>query len=589
MIDCTKQLELLENVTYISPNGMGFRPDGSTVNLADREYFKKVIATQKAAVSDVQMSRTTNKAGVNIAVPVFFEGRLTGVLTGSVSMDKLRELVKAAKFQETGYALVLDSKGAVIVHPVVPALEGKLNMTEKKVNPELKLQQSELDDRLVNLVKEAGTTGKPVRGKYQFIDGVVKIGSFAPIDVGNGQRWIMLVTAPEEEALHEVAALMKAMLWASVLCLLAAVVYILLISKRLAGPIEVIRDECLLLAKGDLRQKTNKINSNDEIGQLAKGFAVMRQNLNSLVAKIDGAANRVSDNAGALAEGAQQTGATAGQVASTISHIAASATEQADQAEQIRGKTVATKEEVRLGLAEAVSTLEMAKKTSQVSAQGTTSLQHAIEQLGKVRQTVKFATESIQNLGKRSEEIGGIVGVITGIAGQTNLLALNAAIEAARAGEHGRGFGVVAEEVRKLAEESAEAATKIGNLIRDIQAETSVTVRTMESNLTQVDVQVGAIENGGASMNEVTKSIALTETNVGSISNRLKTLDAHSASMLKAVDDMVRLVQGTAAASEEVAAAAEEQSAATEEMAGLSKTVAEISGELKILLRQFRI
>ncbi|MDR3591659.1 MAG: methyl-accepting chemotaxis protein [Negativicutes bacterium] len=230
-----------------------------------------------------------------------------------------------------------------------------------------------------------------------------------------------------------------------------------------------------------------------------------------------------------------------------------------------------------------------ASRTSRVSADGIKSLQQAIEQLGDVRKTVRFATESIHNLGKRSEEIGSIVDVITGIAGQTNLLALNAAIEAARAGEHGRGFGVVAEEVRKLAEESAEAATKIGNLIRDIQAETSVTVRTMESNLDQVDVQVGTIETGGTSMNEVSGAIDLTAQNVGSLLNRLQTLDAHSDSVLAAVGDMVRVVQGTAAAAQEVAASAQEQSASTEEMAALSKTVAEIADELKQLIGRFRV
>ena len=165
LAECTKQLELLENITYIAPNGAALRPDGSMINLADREYFKKVLATQKSVISEVQVSRTTGKAGINIAVPITFEGRLTGVLTGSVSMEKLREVVKAAKFQKTGYAVVLDSKGLVIAHPTLIEVEGKLNLGEKMTNPELKLERRELDDRLVSLVEESAATGKSVRWK----------------------------------------------------------------------------------------------------------------------------------------------------------------------------------------------------------------------------------------------------------------------------------------------------------------------------------------------------------------------------------------------------------------------------------------
>lgn len=589
LADCAKHLVALENVTYISPTGAAMRPDGSTLNLADRAYFKKVVSTLKPTVSDVQMNRSTGKAGINVAVPVLVDGRMTGVLTGSVSMDKLREAVKAAKFQTTGYAAVLDSAGLVVVHPRLPEMEGKLNLGQKKINPELKLQQAELDDRLVKMVTEVASNGKTVRGKYKFVDGVDRIGTFTSIAMVGGQRWIMFVTAPEAEAMHAVTELMKAMLVLSIICLIVAVLFIMVISKRIAGPIQVIRDECLLLAQGDLRQQGSKVSSHDEIGQLANGFSEMRHKLNVMVTSINGAADRVSANAGALAEGAEQTGATAGQVSSTILHIAEGTSQQTGQAEQIREKAAATKAEVRSGLEEADSTLALASQTSQVATEGTKSLQQAIEQLGNVRSTVRFATESIQNLGRRSDEIGSIVGVITGIAGQTNLLALNAAIEAARAGEHGRGFGVVAEEVRKLAEESAEAATKIGNLIRDIQVETSVTVRTMESNLKQVDVQVDAIEAGGSSMGEVARSIGLTEHKIVSLRSRLQTLNAHSDVMLTAVGEMVRVVQGTAAAAEEVAASSEEQSAATEEMAELSKTVAEVAEELKKLIHQFRV
>ena len=165
------------------------------------------------------------------------------------------------------------------------------------------------------------------------------IGTLVPIDLMAGQRWIMFVTAPEEEAVYRVTDLMKAMLWVALGCLLVAAVFILFLSKRLAAPIGILRDECLLLAQGDLRQKAIRITSHDEIGQLGNGFSQMRHKLNSIVVDIEDAAKRVSENAAALAEGAQQTGGTAVQVALTIAHIAESASKQAGRAEQIREKS----------------------------------------------------------------------------------------------------------------------------------------------------------------------------------------------------------------------------------------------------------
>ena len=587
--DCQKQLDYLENVTYIYPDGKALRPDGSTVNLGDRDYFKKVIATKKPAVSDIITSRTTGKSGINVAVPVFFEGQLTGVLTGNISMDSLSNLIKEVKFKETGYGVVLDSSGYFIMHPRAPELIGKMSLAEKKINPELKMQATELDDSLVNLFKSAAASGKAVRGQYTFVDGVTRIGTITPIELVGGQRWFMMVTAQEAEANQEVNYLMKAMLLTSIICAIIAVVFVILLSGRIANPIALLRDECLALAKGDLRKTDSKISSHDEIGQLAHGFSDMRKSLADMVTKMSDASQRVADNSRALSEGADQIGQTAGQTAAAIGQIAEGATHQAQQITQIKEKLATNQKQVTTGLQEAGATFEGATRTSTVAKEGINTLNGAIEQLGMVRNTVNFATESIQNLGRRSQEIGSIVGIITAIAGQTNLLALNAAIEAARAGEQGRGFAVVAEEVRKLAEESAQAAKQIGDLIRDIQAETSVTVRTMESNLEQVDSQVGNIEISGQSMNEVIKAIAQSEQNIGSLKERLQVLSDDTVILQTALVEVAGIVEETAASSQEVAAASEEQSASTEEMAALSKMVANVADELKVLVNHFRV
>ncbi len=589
LYDCNKHLEYLANIVYLFPNGSGVRPDGSKVEAGDREYFKKTKATLKPVVSDVIVSRTTGKVGINVAVPVLNQGQFAGVLTGSIAMDSLVELIKELKFQESGYGFILDSTGTVIVNPHNQEVEGKLNLNSKSINPDLKLKVTELDDKFVNLYKSAVSSGKQVRGRYMSEEGVTVIGIITPINLIGGSQWYMVVAAPEAEAMQKVNALMWAMLLASLICLVAAIVFVIIVSRRIASPIASIRDECLLLANGDLRERERKIFSHDEIGQLVSGFADMRSSLYELISKIKNSTGQMADISHNMAEGAKQNGEVANRVAASISQIAEGATQQNEKIIEIRNKVEATRAHVQAGLEEATITLKYATGTSQSTAEGVQSLQVATDQLTTLQGTVQSATESMQNLGQRSHEIGSIVDIITSIAGQTNLLSLNAAIEAARAGEHGKGFGVVAEEVRKLAEQSANAATQINNLVRDIQSETASTVQIMENSMAQVDLQVSNFATVGQVIQQATDAIAQSEKNISSLLNHLDTLEKHSVSVQEAVTTISEVVEGTADATGEVAAMAEEQSASTEQISALSNTIANIAEELKVLSDKFNV
>ena len=232
---------------------------------------------------------------------------------------------------------------------------------------------------------------------------------------------------------------------------------------------------------------------------------------------------------------------------------------------------------------------QTARSAGEEATDGGNIMNQAVYRLDEAQQAILLSSQAIEELGRRSSEIRGIIEMINEIAEQTNLLALNAAIEAARAGEHGRGFAVVAEEVRKLAEESVQAAKKISNLIGDIQAETSVTVRTMESNLDQVDTQVDNIEKSGNSMNVILEGIAQSEQKINGLKERLQVLAENAVIIQTAVQEVNGIIETNAASSQEVAAASEEQSASTEELAALSKMVADIAIELEELVSHFKV
>lgn len=178
-----KRIGKLDNTIFIFPDGLAIRSDGSTGQLGDREYFKKVVETHKPVISDMLVSRSTGKASVNIAVPIIYNGQLRGVLTGTFALDKLSSMIKELNFKDTGYGTIVEASGLLFAHPTMPELVGKLNYTQKKVNPKIKMQMSELDDRIIALFSKVAETGKQEQGTYTFLDGINQIGVYTPINL----------------------------------------------------------------------------------------------------------------------------------------------------------------------------------------------------------------------------------------------------------------------------------------------------------------------------------------------------------------------------------------------------------------------
>lgn len=375
-----------------------------------------------------------------------------------------------------------------------------------------------------------------------------------------------------------------------VLLIISALLFVIIswfLQRQIIAPINQLSANAKELADLNLNVKILNPKGQDEIANLAKAFNAMKTRITETINVVANSANQIASSSLVLAESSRQTSEASNQVALTMNDIASGTSTQSDQAEHIVEMMQKTNDEVANSLQKAETTLARAIQSTHIARKGEDAINEAIKHLNSVTQTVSYATDSIQKLGKRSEEIGGIITVITGIAEQTNLLALNAAIEAARAGEQGKGFAVVASEVRQLAEQSSLASGQITSLIKDIQAETAVTVRTMESNLLAVEEQVHIISKGGNALQEIVEQVAETEQGVKEMKSAFTNVNDNSLDVQQAIHDISRIIEDSAAATEEIAATSEEQHATVAEISQNSEELAEISTKLQNEVNKF--
>ena len=589
MAESKKRLGAFDAMIFIAIDGSGITNTGTTAQYSDRDYFKKVIASKKPVISDPMVSKSTGKLAVMLAVPVMYNGQLTGVLVGTFAIERLTAIISDLKFLDTGYGQLAANDGMIIAHPKRPEFIGKLNLRDKKVNPELKMDKMELEDSLLSLFKSAAESGKQVQGKYTFVDGVERIAVFTPIELPGDQRWIMAVAAPVAESTRATDALARTMLILSILCLGIAAAFVVFIAKIFAKPIVLIRDECLLLAQGDLRERKIAISTQDEIGQLVNGFREMTTNLRELITKVHSQSEQLAASSEELTASAEQSAQASNQIAISITEVATGAEKQVDAINQ----TWSVVEQMSTGLQQVSTNTNLAAEKSAEAAEtantGGKYVEKAVNQMTQIEQAVNNSAQVVTTLGARSKEIGQIVDTISGIAGQTNLLALNAAIEAARAGEQGRGFAVVAEEVRKLAEQSQDAAKKVATLISEIQGDTHKAVVAMSEGTREVRIGTEVVTTAGQAFGEIAVLVTEVSSQVKEISAAIQQMESGSQHIVSSVKQIDGLSKNAADEAQAVSAATEEQSASMQEIASSSQSLANLAQDLQQAISRFRL
>jgi methyl-accepting chemotaxis protein len=313
-------------------------------------------------------------------------------------------------------------------------------------------------------------------------------------------------------------------------------------------------------AGGDLTVELD-VEKEDQIGKLYEGFNKSVRNIGELIGKVT--------------EAVQATASAANQISSSSEEMAAGAQEQSSQATEVAGAV----EEMTKTIIETTKHTSMAaeasKNSGKVAKEGGKVVNETIQGMVRISEVVRRSAETVQELGKSSNQIGEIVQVIDDIADQTNLLALNAAIEAARAGEQGRGFAVVADEVRKLAERTTKATKEIAAMIKQIQKDTVGAVDSMQQGTEEVEKGKELAEKAGKSLKEII-------TGAENVVDIISQVAAASEEQSSTSEQISRSIESISSVTQESASGVQQIAHATEDLNRLMLTLQELVGQFKI-------
>jgi methyl-accepting chemotaxis protein len=409
------------------------------------------------------------------------------------------------------------------------------------------------------------------------------------------------VNAVVAEANRTASAATRDVIAVMVVSSLLGLVFGLLLTKAVIDPVQRLVRAADKAARGDLSEAP-VARSADEIGTLTKAFASMLESLRTLVREVTASAQTVAATSSELSASAEESAKAVQQISDTVQQVAAGAQDQSSSVNEVASSVGQVNQAIvqvakgaesqvrsvheastvvngmKASLNETLQALEIvgesSRRSARSAARGGESVRNVISSMERIAGTTHAVAERIRELDKHSQEIGRILEIIDDIAEQTNLLALNAAIEAARAGEHGRGFAVVADEVRKLAERSSSETKAIADLVSQVKQATDKAVAAIDSGLKEVETGSELSQEAGNALAQISSDATEGETLIGRLIQSAQALGEASDRVGKAIDDIVSVAEENTAATEQMAAGAEEVRKAVDAIASVSEETA---------------
>jgi methyl-accepting chemotaxis protein len=498
-------------------------------------------------------------------------------ILGPKGSDSKRPINKNLTIGDTGYIFAMNSSAMSVMNP---NNEGK------------DLSNAQSPDGIMyakELVNKGLHGGGFVTYKYKLPNSEQIDTKISYIELDPNWGWLVAQGAYSSDFNQGANQVLQLLLITLGVSLVLGALLVWFFANRITKPIVEIAKQTERISNGDLTVEPIIVKNKDEVGRLAHDFKTMIENLRSLIGQVSLHVESVASTSEEFSASSQQVKQATQNIATTMQEVAAGTDTQTHFVEDSGIIIKQMVEGIQHISQHAHSVSSTATEALNVVEQGNESIQKTVQEMDGMGKTIEDLAISVKGLGQHSASIGTAIEVISSIASQTNLLALNAAIEAARAGEQGRGFAVVADEVRKLAEQSSESAKQIGDLINTIQHEISKVIESTNKGTEEFLVGIESVQGAGKSFQHIQNAIQNVTSQIQEVSASVEQVSSGTDQVEIVMEQITQTSQTTAAGTQTVSAATEEQLASMEEVSASAGSLSKMAEELQLLTGKFKL
>ncbi|MGC5325131.1 methyl-accepting chemotaxis protein [Brevibacillus sp. SYSU BS000544] len=609
LLDTAKDYPFIDLLYVQGTDGMQTaKTRGKPGDRSNRWWFKKFMEEKQPFVSKSYYSISTGVTVTSIFHAVEKDSQIAGIMATDLNLASIQEMIEQKFANPALQATVIDSEGVVIAHPdklqvseMYNYKTGKKTILKKDNNGQALKDKDgnelteELDIQLpteVNSVVQEALAGKNGTIEYTDLDGREVLSAYYPVKLpGEGsQSWMVIATVDKSIAMAQLKELQLKNLGMVILVLIIVVALVYYISIRITKPIVEMEKKIVNVSGGNLKETLDGIQtSSKELNSLKKNMDEMISHTAQLVGSIQNKSAQLRQASDHLTNTSEEILQSTDQITHAIQEVASGSSTQMISFTE----TAKAMEEMAQGIQRVTeSAMSAARSSSMVTEdakRGESTIQKAIQQMDQISEAVGESSVVVKQLGEKSQEIGNIIEVITSIANQTNLLALNAAIEAARAGEQGKGFAVVADEVRKLAEQSKQSADQIANLIQEIQQYTGRAVQVMETGTKEVEHGTNVVQEAGSTFQRILGAVQMVADQIQEVSAATQQMSASSEEISATMDEMLTITREVSCKTNDVSHSSTTQVERMQQITNSAVALNHLAHELQDEIKKFTV